>query len=100
MLVASIALAMLIDPHAFSQDFVLAYLFLPVLLSLRPRLMTILIYLVFIELIIIDQLVFLHLVTIVLIGLTVCILIDVIKGHDSRSSIFHWLPIRAVLDKL
>jgi hypothetical protein len=100
MLVASIALVMLIDPHAFSQDFVLAYLFLPVLLSLRPRLMTILVYLVFIELIIIDQLVFLHLVTIVLIGLTVCILIDVIKGHDSRSSIFHWLPIRAVLDKL
>jgi hypothetical protein len=99
MLVASMALAMLIDPHAFSQDLVLAYLFIPVLLPLRPRLMTILVYLVFIELIIIDQLVFLHLVTIALIVLTLSILIDVIKGHDSRSSIFHWLTTQTVLDK-
>jgi hypothetical protein len=99
MLVASIALVMLIDPHAFSQDFVLAYLFLPVLLPLRPRLMTVMIYLVFIELIIIDQLVFLHLVTVILAVLTISILIDAIKGHDLRSSIFHWLAAKAVLDK-
>ena len=99
MLVASVALAMLIDPHAFSQDLVLAYLFIPIILPLRPRIMITLIYLVFIELIIIDQFVFLHLVTIALIVLTLSILIDAIKGYHSRLSIFRRLPTKAVLDK-
>ncbi len=99
MLVASIALAMLIDPHAFSQDLVLVYLFLPVLLPVRPHLRSILIYLVFIELIIVDQLIFWHLVTIALIVLTIGILIDAIKNHNARSSIFRWLPTKTVLDK-
>ena len=93
MLMASIALVLLVDPHAYAQDLILAFVLLPILLSLRPKVSTVLVFLAFIQLIIIDQHVPIHLVTISLLTLVITILIDVAKSYNGRQSIFHKLVI-------
>jgi hypothetical protein len=75
MLAASVSIVMLIDPHAFAQDVVLLFILLPIILPIRPRPTTLLAFIAFIQLIIIDQHKPIHLVSLSLLALTLGILI-------------------------
>lgn len=88
MLLASIALILLFDPHLYAQDVVLIYLFIPLLLSrFKNSFLVVVGVATAANIVLLDQFLPLHLFTIILASLTIYICLLVIKERNLAKSL-------------